>query len=145
MYQKILVPLDGSTFAEAALPRVLQLLEDVDEPEIILLRVADNPAQEFAFSDPALAQYNLERARADAAQYLKRIVAQMRAKRLYVISKLVEGSPASAIVQCAEENEVDLIALATHARRGVARSILGSVSDQVVRQSRVPVLLVQPT
>jgi nucleotide-binding universal stress UspA family protein len=51
------------------------------------------------------------------------------------------GQPANAILRIAEEEEADLIAMSTHGRGGVARLLLGSVADKVVRGAKVPVLL----
>jgi len=54
------------------------------------------------------------------------------------------GSPAEQIIRCAAENNVDLILMATHGRSGVKRLVMGSVADEVLRASNVPVWLVRP-
>lgn len=56
---------------------------------------------------------------------------------------LRQGDPADEIVACAEENNHDLIVMGTHGRKGLARLLMGSVAEQVVRHSSVPVLLVR--
>ena len=57
---------------------------------------------------------------------------------------LFAQNPASAILEDAQHDEIDLIALATHGRSGWARLTLGSVADKVLRGSRVPVLIYRP-
>jgi len=83
-----------------------------------------------------------EQAEANARRYLERTAASLRSLGMPVRS-LVEGSrPATAILDVAEREQVDLIMLATHGRGGMDRLMLGSVADRVVHHSRCPVLLI---
>jgi len=61
-------------------------------------------------------------------------------KTLHVERRLVEGDPATQILQVANESDCDLIVLGTHGRSGLSRLIMGSVAEQVVRLARCPVL-----
>ena len=144
MYRKILVPLDGSELAEAVLPHVERLAKDNDA-EIVLLRVAVNPAFEFAVSDPAIASQVVSDMEAQSRQYIATMVAKLKEKGFKVSSDVVEGGVADAILREADERGADIIAMSTHGRSGVARWLIGSVADKVVRASKVPVLLVRPS
>jgi nucleotide-binding universal stress UspA family protein len=143
MYKKILVPLDGSEVAEAVLPHVERLAKDHDA-EIIILRVAVNPAFEFAMSDPAIAAQVVSDMEQQSKEYMAAMEARLKGKGFKVTSAIVEGGVADAILREAEERGADLIAMSTHGRSGMARWLIGSVADKVVRASPLPVLLVRP-
>jgi nucleotide-binding universal stress UspA family protein len=70
------------------------------------------------------------------------VVARARAGSIGIDTLLREGSPALEIVGVADEIAADLIVMGTHGRRGVARALLGSVAEHVVRAGRAPVLTV---
>jgi nucleotide-binding universal stress UspA family protein len=86
----------------------------------------------------------LEQLRANAHAYLDGVAAPLRAESLRVRTVVMDGLPASAILEYARAQAVDLIALATHGRSGVARWLLGGVADKVVRGATLPVLLYRP-
>ncbi len=144
MYKKILVPLDGSEVAEAVLPHEERLAKDHDA-EIVLLRVAVNPAFEFAMSDPAIAAQVVSDMEQQSKEYMAAMEARLKGKGFKVTSAIVEGGVAEAILREAEERGADLIAMSTHGRSGMARWLIGSVADKVVRASPLPVLLVRPS
>ncbi len=144
MYQSILVPLDGSTAAEHALPWALSIAQQ-DGTSLHLVRVHVPPApimvgSELA-SDVALdaAIRNIE------ATYLEEM-----AKRLAAVStipvkhSLLEGSIADAIQDHARSIGAHLLVMTSHGRGAFARFWLGSAADAIVRHSTVPTLLVQP-
>src|SRR5262249_60106406 len=86
------------------------------------------------YSLGAAAESFIERLRQDAQAHLERVARRLRAEGLRVETRVVVGEqPAVAILDEARARPTDLIALATHGRRGVARLLLGSVADQVVR------------
>ena len=143
MYRKILVPLDGSEMAEAVLPHV-EMLARANGCEVVLLRVALNPAYQFAMTDPAMLGVLVSDMQADAEKYLQRVTAQLQERGLTVSAETAEGYTAECILQVAQEKGVDLIAMSTHGRSGVARWLIGSVADRVMRTAKVPVLLVRP-
>jgi nucleotide-binding universal stress UspA family protein len=140
MFNKILIPLDGSDLAEAILPEAEALAKDFGA-EIILLcahtpqvssYLADNP---HALTD--IARYEAESSR----QYLDGVADRVRAKGLLAKVMLIEGRAADVILDTAEAVKADLIAMTTHGRSGVGRWLLGSVADAVVHAAKVPVLL----
>ena len=88
------------------------------------------------------------RARVDQVRDEREAVAQRlveRARDLGVATAFLvwEGNPGEAIVEAAESERVDLIVIGTHGRRGVNRSLFGSVSDHVVRNAPCPVVVVR--
>ena len=143
MYRKILVPLDGSDMAEAVLPHV-EMLARANGCEVVLLRVALNPAYQFAMTDPAMLGVIVNDMQAEAEKYLQRVTGQLKERGLTVTSEMAEGDTATCILKIAEQKGADLIAMSTHGRSGVARWLIGSVADRVMRTAKVPVLLVRP-
>ena len=144
MYSKILVPLDGSELAEQVLPHVIELANRTGA-EIVLLRVPDIPVYEYLMTVPEFSARVREEAENEARQYLVRLGEKLRALGLKVRTEMVyEGAVYSTILNAAQEVGADLIAMSTHGRSGLARLVMGSVTDDVVRHAQLPVLLVRP-
>ncbi len=143
MYKKILVPLDGSKNAEGVLPHVRALAYS-EGAEIILLNVASNPAQSFAFEDPAIAGATVEQEEEQAGKYMDGICTQLRAAGFKVTYLVREGGAASVILKTSEDLGVDVVAMSTHGRTGLAHWIIGSTAERVVRHSKIPVLIIRP-
>jgi nucleotide-binding universal stress UspA family protein len=146
MYQKILVPLDGSELAECVLPHVEAVGKGCEVRDVILIRVIEHleilTRGGLAFSKDDLHQMETEH-RAEAEKYLKQVAARLKEKGLIVRSEVLEGKPAEAIAEYAKKNEVDLIILATHGRSGLSRWYWGSVADRILRSVCVPILMVR--
>ncbi|GIL14981.1 MAG: universal stress protein [Chloroflexota bacterium] len=144
MYKKILVPLDGSELAEQALPQVSQLAGCMGA-QVVLLRVPGESVYSYLVPDPDIAvemRHDIETA---AQVYLDEIASEFRVMNLAVSTLVVWGAPVpDTIIQVARQIEADLIVMSTHGRGGVARLVIGSVADDVVRHAPVPVLLVRP-
>ena len=144
MYRKILVPLDGSKVAEGVLPHA-KLLAYSEGAELILLTVGANPALDFAFSDPGLAQGAVQEQEERSKKYIDGIENELKAAGFKTSSLLRVGSVADTILGVAEELQVDVIAMSTHGRTGPARWLLGSIAERVVHSSKIPVLLIRAT
>jgi len=141
----ILIPLDGSRFAEQALERAVALGVPM-QAEYTLLQAID-PLLAGHTVPPytvGLDEEQYEQIRTDAQNHLERVAEHLRAQSLQVRTSLVVAQPASAILTYAREHGVDLIAMATHGRGGITRLLLGSVADKVVRGACTPVLLQRP-
>jgi nucleotide-binding universal stress UspA family protein len=124
---RILVPLDGSSLGEAALGPARDWAERLGA-DLILLQVLDPEAKV-----------------AGAAQYLDEVAGRCRSDSLRVVCRALPGRPVpSTIARVAYEESVDLIAMATHGRSGVARLILGSVATGMLQRTDVPLLVVRP-
>jgi len=153
MFETIVVPLDGSALAEAALPIASELKERFGS-KLLLLRVIDSEAHLLAqapgiFESPgsAAASVNLVEEivaaeRKEATAYLQGIKQRLGGGES-VETVLVEGSAGSAIVAQAQEAGADLIVMSSHGRTGLSRLVLGSVTDAVLKNSHIPVLLVR--
>ena len=148
MYRKILVPLDGSETSEAVLPHVAALAQCTGA-KVILLRVTTQPMYETVFGDTVVTHHTTppaedigERAHADG--YLQRIAFDYFDNSDQVAYEVCGGPIAETILDYAAGIEADVIAMSTHGRSGLARMVIGSVADEVVRRSHLPVLLVHP-
>jgi nucleotide-binding universal stress UspA family protein len=144
MYRKILVPLDGSKVAEGVLPHAKALAYS-EGAELILLTVGANPAMDFAFSDPGLAESAVLDQEERSQKYIRQIEADLQSGGFRTSTVLRVGSVAEVILEVAEELQVDAIAMSTHGRTGPARWLLGSIAERVVHSSKVPVLLIRAT
>jgi nucleotide-binding universal stress UspA family protein len=147
MLNSILVPLDGSTFGEAALPLALSLarkakasLRFVHVHES-LAPVAPNLAQRWPVLEDTLNPMMKQRDRV----YLEGVANRVAKTGVSVDSVLLEGPIADAILEDARAKEIGLIVMATHGRGALARAWLGSVADELVRRMPVPVILVRPS
>jgi nucleotide-binding universal stress UspA family protein len=143
MYQRILVPLDGSPVAEAILAHALNLSQK-ENAELFLLNIAVDPAAAFSFSEPGFAEEFVENQENTSKEYLSEICANLIAKGYKVSSVIRTGPVPATILDVAAEINADIIAMSTHARRGVAHLFLGSVAEKVLRTASIPVLLFRP-
>ena len=142
MYQRVLVPLDGSRVAEAILPFIEQIAGPLDM-EVLLVRVVPltsmdvvGMAKEAQAGAPILKEM-------DAQGYLEPLVASLKAKGVRAGARVRIGDPATEIVAAAKEINADLIAMTTHGRSGLGRLLFGSVAEAVLRGSPIPVFLLR--
>ena len=141
MYKRIVVPLDGSSLAEQALPHAVAQASQF-QAEVILLKVLE-PLRDVVYSAPA-AVLSAEKLSAQLAHdYLEEVAAGLREQGITVQVAEVEGEPYVEIIRYAEKQGADLIVISTRGHSGFSRWLLGSVTDRVVRGATVPVLLVQ--
>jgi nucleotide-binding universal stress UspA family protein len=124
MYQRILVPLDGSELAETALTHVVPL------------------AQRFAAS-VTLLQVIAEAEPGTIEDYLRGMAQGLHDLSISVAIEYPEGRPSEVIIDRAGQLGIDLIAMTSHGRGGLGRAVFGSVADEVLRQAPCPVLLVR--
>ena len=136
---KILVPLDGSDLAEAALETAIDLLTEQPTATLVLLRAAEAPTS----AGPDRSE---EKSRAvhEAECYLNGVVAGLREGGITRVKTSVWYGPAApTIVEAAEIEKIDLIVMSSHGRGGVGRLIFGSVAESVLHGTRTPILLVR--
>ena len=143
MFRRILVPVDGSVFAEQALPHALHLAA-TSKAELRIVMVHGQPTvgvlRESAYATP----FTLTLPVAEQA-YLADVARRIReASRLEVETALIAGVPAKALGSYVRARDIDLVVMSTHGRGGLRRAWLGSVADALVRRLRVPILLVRP-
>lgn len=143
MYKKILVPLDGSPLAEAALPHA-ETIAKSEGAEIVLLRVPMVPATELFNREPSIAVKIQEEEDAEAERYINKIACNVNRLHIPVTAITREGYVPETILAVAEEIHADLIAMSTHGRTGLMRWLMGSVADRVVHHAHIPVILIHP-
>ena len=146
MYQKILVPLDGSELAECVLSHVEAVAGGCKVKDVVLVRVVEPfrqpAASEYAIRPEELARIDAQ-SMAEAGSYLKKVQAKIKLDGTRVQSELLRGNPAETLADYASQNGVDLILIATHGRSGVSRWVWGSVADRILRSACIPVLMVR--
>lgn len=170
MLQKILVPLDGSEFAECVIPYVEELCQRCDPVEIVLMQVVRLPSGRTPAGEtirPLLYDFPIVRLpdpppevrtalhATYREQELASAKAQVEAALLPVAQRFCDsgaftriavgfGRPAVQIVEFAERQKMDIIVLSTHGRSGLSRWVFGSVTEKVLRGTHLPILLVRP-
>lgn len=138
-FDKILVPLDGSLFAEAALPKAVELIRNNDKATLILLRAAE--AATLPGVDPTDAQVTVVR---EAEEYLETVAVRLREDGVPGVRTSVwYGAAAPSILEAARMANPDLIVMSTHGRSGIGRLIVGSVAESVLRGTRTPIFLIR--
>lgn len=125
MYERILVPLDGSDLAEIALPYAREISECLGS-EIHMLGVCD---------EPRLPERLL-------TAYVERLVEGFHNSGLRAKSVVICGPAAESIMDYGEQNHMDLILMTTHGRSGFSRVSLGSVAEKVMHAGKLPLLLI---
>ena len=137
MYDDILLPVDGSTTGEHALPHTFGLAEQYDSTVHVLFVVDDTRDSVSVMGGPVL-----ETLEQEGQRLVDEMVARVEERGIDVTGEVVRGSPHEAIVEYADEHGIDVIVMATHGRTGVERVLLGSVTERVVRTAPTPVLTV---
>lgn len=169
MYKRILVTLDGSKLSDGILPAVQELAAGTDA-QVTLLTVAPLPEAIVVWAmgteDPLVTVGSLAQAAVEAisprprrgetrGQAIERVRQELRAmleeraqplrERGIAVETVIRfGDPAETILQYARKKDMDLIAMATHGRGGLARLVFGSVASRIVESGERPVLLVRP-
>ena len=144
MYKRVVVPLDGSELAELALPHAVDLAR-ASGAGIHLVRVVDLTSGQpygayLAFEAAGYAEAaNLEES--ESREYLSSTRRQLEARGFRVTTETRRGPASHEINQVVRPD--DVVVMATHGRGGLRRWLLGSVAEEVVRHSPVPVLLVR--
>jgi len=147
MYERILVPTDGSDVAESAVDHALDLAEKYDA-EVHALYVVDIDSVHLSLGTEQVDR--LKQGRFGEMEELKEqadeatgAVAERGAERgLDVVEHVSGGRPHKLIASYAEDNEIDLIVMGSHGRAGVRRALLGSVTERTLRSTHIPVLVV---
>jgi nucleotide-binding universal stress UspA family protein len=144
MYRVIMVPVDGSAFSKEAVFQGLRLARK-NGAQLRLVRVASIPGLVGGPETVALENVARSSERNEILADLYRLAAECRANsNVDVTASIEDGPTADALRGHALRHRVDLIVMATHARRGIARVWLGSVADRLIRETGLPVLVVRP-
>ena len=150
MFERVLVPLDGSKVGEACLPVIKQLVEKCGpgvKVEITLLGVitllrhwvvVGEASAPVSYTEEEL---NLIKQR--VANYLTKTGESIKKPRVVIKTMVSSGNASEEILKAVGEIKADLIAMSTHGRSGLRRLAFGSVTDKVLRGASVPVLMVR--
>lgn len=148
MYEKILIPLDGSKVGEAAIPVIEELVNKLKpelKVEVTLIGVVTTTTYWVVAGEASVAvlytEKELEVIKRDVSEYLEKAGEGLRSKSAIVKTMVKVGNAAEEIDKAAQQINADLIAMSTHGRSGVERVLLGSVAERVLREAPVPVLL----
>jgi nucleotide-binding universal stress UspA family protein len=141
----ILVPLDGSTFAEAALPAALEIARSA-RAELRLVQVHEWRLPPLDSDAWLAADQEVEAAvRAEEQAYLDAVAARCTERAgIRASAELLEGDTVTALSRYALDADVDLVVMTTHGRGGLSRVWIGSVADALIRSCERPILLVRP-
>jgi nucleotide-binding universal stress UspA family protein len=144
---RMVVPLDGTELSESILDPAIALAEPFGA-RILLLRVVAYPIEIASPYLPHTVHMNqaiVEEAKASSATYLETHAESLRERGMAVETDvLVDSQAGHGILQASEAWRADVIAMATHGRTGMARTILGSAADKVVRGAHGAVLVYRP-
>jgi nucleotide-binding universal stress UspA family protein len=150
MYERILLALDGSKVGESAIPVIEELVAKIKSElkvEVTLVGVVTTTTYWVVAGEAsAPVQYTdkeLDLIKNRVQAYLERTGERLRDKGAVVKTMVRVGNAATEIVKAAEEVGADLIAMSTHGRSGLSRLAFGSVTDKVLHQAQVPVIMVR--
>ena len=150
MFERILVPLDGSKVGEAALDHVERLIAKIApdvKTEVILFQVltslthyviAGEASVQVPYTDKEVSHITRR-----SKEYLNKAAEGLKSKDINVRVKVASGKASDEIVKAADDLKVDLIAMSTHGRSGLSRITFGSITAKVLRATSVPVLVVR--
>jgi len=156
MFKRILVPLDGSRFSVQALRYAIEVAQRFDA-EVILMQVVPPASLALAAAPPAgeassvVTEIAVQEAHrqdtrnvARAKRYLRNKLKGITAKGIKGSHHVVMGVPAKSIMDFCQKENVALVVMTTHGRSGLKRAFLGSIADELIRESGVPVLVIRP-
>lgn len=145
MYEKVLLPLDGSKQSECMLDHVRMLAQSCSMPKVTLLRVVEPmyPTMASHVGDATAREiHEFELRQAD--EYLSYLTDSLRPHCGNVETVVVEGNAAYEIVEYAKTHDVDLIAMSTHGKSGIIRWTIGSVTRHIMDHWAGPLLTIPP-
>ncbi len=156
MFKQIVVPLDGSSLSEKALPYAIEVARRFGA-EVLLIQAVNTalPAiSKHTDENPPLTKLDLllkesheqdRRLKSAAEQYLKKKLEEVEANGIKGSYHLFVDTPFHLMMEYCRKSGVDLVVMTTHGLGGIKRAILGSTADKVIRESKIPVLVIRPS
>ncbi|WP_129114938.1 universal stress protein [Halegenticoccus tardaugens] len=147
MYERILVPTDGSAVAELAVDHAVDLAERYGA-ELHALYVVDIEAVNLSLGTEQVERIRqgkfgeMEELEAKADEATGAVAAAARERGIEAREEIRVGRPHRVISRYADDEDVDLVVMGSHGRSGVSRALLGSVTERVLRSTHRPVLVV---
>lgn len=145
MYQKILVPLDGSPVAEQAIPYALELCR-LSDGQMVLAQVipsAIEPPARYSMAEADIWLLRQAQIRREVEAYLAQLARQSSVAGAETYYHVIAGEVGEGLLALIEREQCDVLVMTTRRRRKVARYVLGSVVDFLVQRAPIPVLLVR--
>jgi len=139
MFERILVPLDGSELAEVALPYAEELAVRLGS-RITLLYVSEPPDDQYHMHF-----FYMQRMAQSVGKGAETRTRQIAKKEIKANWEILMGYPAEQIVKYADAEKISLIVISTHGRTGIGRWAIGGVAYKVVKAASQPVLLIRAT
>jgi nucleotide-binding universal stress UspA family protein len=144
VFTRVLIPLDGSTLAEQALPYARSLAGDRAVFYPLGVVAPPDPDRDMAGRMVATVDEVLFRIEGDLREALLRVGRLWLGEEAEIKPVVAVGDPAAEILRAAAEVGADLIVLASHGRGAMGRAIFGSVADRIARSAPVPVMIIRP-
>ena len=151
MYERILIPLDGSTVGEATLPLIGGLIAKFapgSKVEVTLLQVVTHMSHWIVAGETGAripyTERELEMLKQESINYLEKAGEALKSQGVTLNFKVrLGGNPAGEIIKAAEESNIDLIAMSTHGRSGLSRLTFGSTTEKVLRAGTTPIITIR--
>jgi nucleotide-binding universal stress UspA family protein len=142
MYKRMLVPLDGSKIAEVVLSYAIELAGRLDL-HLVFLHVCGSHEPETVPMCQAYIEHMAEMALLKSREVQTKSGVQSGTRMVETQGEVIAGHPAEEILHYSDQNDIDLILLASHGRSGIRQWMIGNVADKILRASKVPVWLVR--
>jgi len=145
LFNRILVPLDGSDAGEAVLPHLKQLTEKL-ESEVILLQVVASGQHVHTIGGLDYVRFTeqqVESTKAEAKEYLEKVSKRLAGTKGIMRSEVRVGDAAHEIIKFADEANIGLVTISSHGRSGIRQWISGSVTQKILHAGNTPVLLIK--
>jgi nucleotide-binding universal stress UspA family protein len=147
MYQNILVTLDGSELAEAALPHLEIVYKACQKPKVMLLRVVEpisfQNSEAIGVMTPEMIDEVESQQEEEANKYLNQVSQKLGNVGIPVSTEVASGKSADTIIEYVNKKNIDLLIMSTHGRSGISRWVLGSVADRIIRSVCIPVTIIR--
>lgn len=149
MYNKILLPTDGSKNSERAIAHALTIAE-FEDAEIVILNVVDSvyltglPEEDLITKSEMILEEESKKVTSRVESIIKEIEEEKgsEGKDIKITTKTIEGNAADVILKISESDDIDLIVIASSGKHMLDRFLLGSVTEKTVRHTKVPILVI---
>ncbi len=149
MYNKILLPTDGSKNSERAIAHALTIAE-FEDAEIVILNVVDSvyltglPEEDLITKSEMILEEESKKVTSRVESIIKEIEQEKgsEGKDIKISTKTIEGNAADVILKTSESEDIDLIVIASSGKHMLDRFLLGSVTEKTVRHTKVPILVI---
>ncbi len=149
MYKKILLPTDGSKNSERAIAHALTIAE-FEDAEIVVLNVVDSvyltglPEEDLITKSEMILEEESKKVTSRVKDIIRKIEEEKgtESKEIQVTTETIEGNAADVILKVSENEDIDLIVIASSGKHMLDRFLLGSVTEKTVRHTKVPILVI---